>query len=187
MATFNISFQTTINVHTENQTEDTVPDSSAVAMESLPQYQAAVTLWKVCPPVILLLGTFGNCMTLVILRTMPRRGSSGSMSLFFAALAVSDLALLYTGLPHEWLNRTVTLDLRALHDVICKVHVFLVYLSNMTSVWFLVVMTIQRVVSVLLPHRVGLLSTRRKAQVRTTHVVPEFDIFEFDPIDLKAK
>ena len=187
MATFNISFQTTINAHPENRTEDTVPDSSAVAMESLPQYQAALTLWKVCPPVILLLGTFGNCMTLVILHTMPRGGSSGSMSLFFAALAVSDLALLYTGLLHEWVNRTVTLDLRALHDVICKVHVFLVYLSTMTSVWFLVAMTIQRVVSVLLPHRVGLLSTRRKAQVRTTHEVPEFDIFEFDPIDLKAK
>ena len=176
MATFNISFQTTINAHQENRTEDTVPDSSAVAMESLPQYQAALTLWQVCPPVILLLGTLGNCMTLVILRTMPRGGSSGSMSLFFAALAVSDLALLYTGLLRQWLYRTVTLDLRTLHDVICKIHVLVIYLSRMSSTWFLVAMTMQRVVSVMLPHRVGLLSTRRKAQVRMTPEVPEFDL-----------
>ena len=106
MATFNISFQTTINTHPENRTEDTVPDSSAEAEEFLAPYQVAVTLWKVCPPVILLLGTFGNCMTLVILRTMPRRGSSGSMSLFFVALAVSDLVLLYTGLLRQWLYHT---------------------------------------------------------------------------------
>ena len=176
MATFNISFQTTINAHPENRNEDTVPDSSAVAMESLPQYQAAMTLWQVCPPVILLLGTFGNCMTLVILRTMPRGGSSGSMSLFFVALAVSDLVLLYTGLLRQWLYHTVTLDLRELHDVICKIHVFVVYLSSMTSAWFLVAMTVQRVVSVMLPHRVGLLSTRRKAQVRMAHEAPEFDL-----------
>ena len=65
-------------------------------------------------------------MTLVILRTMPRGGSSGSMSLFFAALAVSDLALLYTELLRQWLYRTVTLDLRARHDVICKIHVLVV-------------------------------------------------------------
>ena len=176
MATLNISFQTTINAHPENRTDDTLPDSSAVVMESLPQYQVAMTLWKVCPPVILLLGTFGNCMTLVILHTMPRGGSSGSMSLFFAALAVSDLALLYTGLLRQWLYRTVTLDVRELHNVICKIHVFVVYLSTMTSAWFLVAMTMQRVVSVLLPHRVGLLSTRRKAQVRMTPEVPEFDL-----------
>ena len=98
------------------------------------------------------------------------------MSLFFAAMAVSDLALLYTGLLQQWLYCAVTLDLRELHDVICKIHVFLVYLSAMTSAWFLVAMTMQRVVSVMLPHRVGLLSTRRKAQVRMTHEVPEFDV-----------
>ena len=144
--------------------------------ESLAPYQVAVTLWQVSPPVILLLGTFGNCMTLVILRTMPRGGSSGSMSLFFAALAVSDLALLYTGLLRQWLYRTFMLDVRELHDVICKIHVFVVYLSRMTSAWFLVAMTMQRVVSVMLPHRVGLLSTRRKAQVRMTPEVPEFDL-----------
>ena len=176
MATFNISFQTTINAHPENRTEDTVPNNSAVTKESMAPYQVAVTLWQVCPPVILLLGTFGNCMTLVILRTMPRGGSSGSMSLLFAALAVSDLVLLYTGLLRQWLYRTFMLDVRELHDVICKIHVFVVYLSRMTSAWFLVAMTMQRVVSVLLPHRVGLLSTRRKAQVRMTLEVPEFDL-----------
>ena len=107
-------------------------------------------------------------MTLLILRTMPRGGSNGSMSLFFAAMAVSDLALLYTGLLQQWLYCAVTLDLRELHEVICKIHVFLVYLSAMTSAWFLVAMTMQRVVSLLWLHRVGLLSTRRKVQVRMT-------------------
>ena len=102
-------------------------------------------------------------MTLVILRTMPRGGSSGSMSLFFAALAVSDLALLYTGLLRQWLYRTVTLDLRAPHDVMCKIHVLVVLVPGGDDG--------AGVVSLLWPHRVGLLSTPRKAEVRMTHEV----------------
>ena len=162
MATFNISFQTTINAHPENRTEDTVPENSAVTKESLTPYPVGLPRWKVCPPVILLLGTFGNCMTLVILRTMPRGGSSGSMSLFFAALAVSDLALLYTGLLRQWLYRTVMLDLRVLHDVIRQIHVLVVLVPGGDDD------AAGGVVAVVAS---GLLSTRRKAQVRMTHEV----------------
>ena len=101
-------------------------------------------------------------MTLVILCTMPRGGSSGSMSLFFAALAVSDLALLYTGLLRQWLYRTVTLDLRVLHDVICKIHVLVVLVPGGDD---------DAAGGVVAVAASGLLSTRRKAQVRMTHEV----------------
>ena len=169
MSIFNNSNLITTTANLENRTEDALgPSSSAVALESTAPYRAAETLWKVCPPVILLLGTFGNSMILAILRIMPQGAARGAMSLFFAALAVSDLVLLYTGLLRQWLIYTMTLELRNLHDVMCKLHLFAVYLSAMTSAWFLVAMTWQRVVSVMWPHRIGLLSTRRRAQVRMT-------------------
>ncbi|XP_076464675.1 uncharacterized protein LOC143296541 [Babylonia areolata] len=126
-------------------------------------YEVGVVLWKVFCPIILALGTFGNSMTLVILRTVPLGGAG--VSVFFSALAVSDLVVLYTGLLRRWVLSLWSLDFRQLHDVMCRVHMFLVYLSGMMSSWYLVAMTMQRVVSVLWPHRVALLCTRRKSQI----------------------
>ncbi|XP_076464565.1 uncharacterized protein LOC143296489 [Babylonia areolata] len=130
---------------------------------SFAPYEAGMVLWKVCCPIILALGTFGNSMTLVILRTVPLGGAG--VSVFFSALAASDLVVLYTGLLRRWVLSLWSLDFRQLHDVMCRMHLFLVYLSRMTSSWFLVAMTMQRVASVLWPHRVALLCTRRKSQI----------------------
>ncbi|XP_025104593.1 uncharacterized protein LOC112570391 [Pomacea canaliculata] len=60
--------------------------------------QATEMMWKFIPPVILVLGTFGNVMTIVMMRRMSEGQSSHTMSLYFTALAVSDLVLLYAGL-----------------------------------------------------------------------------------------
>ncbi|KAL8590285.1 hypothetical protein ACOMHN_006401 [Nucella lapillus] len=139
-------------------------DSVVLDYTSVEPYHSTMTLLKVCSPLIVALGTFGNVMTLLILRTMPL-GAANSVSVFFAALAVSDLVLLYTGLLRRWLFSMGMGDVRNLHDAVCKLHLFLVYLSGMTSAWFLVAMTLQRVTSVLWPHRVALMCTRRKSQV----------------------
>jgi hypothetical protein len=47
-------------------------------------------------------GTFGNVMTVLVLSTMPG-GSRSTVTVYFSALAVSDLVLLYTGLLRHWL------------------------------------------------------------------------------------
>ncbi|XP_076464239.1 uncharacterized protein LOC143296278 [Babylonia areolata] len=108
-------------------------------------------------------------MTLVILRTVPLGGAG--VSVFFSALAVSDLVVLYTAVLQHWVLSLWGLDFRHLNDVMCRVHLFLVYLSPMTSSWFLVAMTMQRVASVLWPHRVALLCTRRKSQIMVLLIV----------------
>ncbi|XP_076464240.1 uncharacterized protein LOC143296279 [Babylonia areolata] len=108
-------------------------------------------------------------MTLVILRTVPLGGAG--VSVFFSALAVSDLVVLYTAVLNHWVLILWGLNFRHFHDVMCRVHMFLVYLSRMTSSWFLVAMTMQRVASVLWPHRVALLCTRRKSQIMVLLIV----------------
>jgi hypothetical protein len=78
---------------------------------------AATEMWVVVPPVILLVGTVGNIMTLIIFHKMRReknRGSSSShsMTYFFSCLAISDLLLLYTGLLRRWLMYIADFDIR---------------------------------------------------------------------------
>ncbi|KAL8601900.1 hypothetical protein ACOMHN_020635 [Nucella lapillus] len=51
-------------------------------------------LWQIVPPVLLVLGCFGNVMTIVVMRAMRSSESIACLSLYFTALAVSDLFLL---------------------------------------------------------------------------------------------
>ncbi|XP_070203460.1 uncharacterized protein [Littorina saxatilis] len=104
-------------------------------MESLSLFKVVMMLWKVCPPAILLLGTFGNVMTLVILRHMD------FMSTYFVALAVSDLLFLYTNPLESFLWNVFDIDVLASNEV--TVVVVTVLLMALCA-HLLAVFTIQR-------------------------------------------
>ncbi|XP_076471208.1 B1 bradykinin receptor-like [Babylonia areolata] len=135
-------------------------------LESCVDYRLSVAAWRICPPCILLLGTAGNLMTLWVFSgpsSSSSSSSSSSMSMYFKALAVSDLVLLYTGLLRHWVKYLFLLDVRDTHSAICRLHSFLVYVSGVTSAWFLVLMTSQRALCVVWPHRTRQLQGRRAA------------------------
>ncbi|KAL8590317.1 hypothetical protein ACOMHN_006433 [Nucella lapillus] len=132
-------------------------------MESLAEYKASVAMWQYCAPVLFAFGTFGNTMTVVIIHRQKRKHSA--MPMYLTALAVSDTCQLLTGLLRGWIMSVFQVDVRTLHSVTCKVHVWLVYSSIIVSSWLLCYMTMERTVSVWLPHRVSLLCSRSKAIV----------------------
>ena len=138
-------------------------------MESTPEYRASLAVWRYCPPLLFVFGTFGNVMTMVILRRMPMKRSA--MPVYLTALAVSDTCLLYTGLLRRWVQYVFHVDVRSLAPASCKIHTWLVYSLVIVSPWLLSVMTLERFLSVWRPHRVSILCTRTKAAAVVVAVV----------------
>ena len=112
-------------------------------------------------PIIVVFGTFGNVMTIIIMNQL--RKTVSSMSVYFTALAVSDLLFIYTEAMRTLIVKNLSYDYFTISTAACKIGMFLLYNMGVTSPWILVTMTMQRAVSVLWPHRVNVLCTRRKS------------------------
>lgn len=101
-------------------------------------------------PILLIFGTFGNVLTIIVLSKRRSRGSSTAV--YLCGLAISDIIALNTGLLRQWLNYLIDVDIRAFSEPMCKIHVFLVYLGTQCSSWLLVAVTCERFIGVWLPH-----------------------------------
>ena len=114
-------------------------------------------LWPLC----ILLGVFGNVMTLAIIHRFKARRSS--LDPFFMALAMADLCILITTPFAQWVNLAAGFSVSSAHDATCKLHVFTMNASSGISAWIVVVMTTQRALSVVWPHRVNALCTQSRS------------------------
>ena len=83
----------------------TVIDEPTV--ESLPAYRASVQLKRFYLPFVIVAGTFGNVVVVLIHCRLPPNQKS-SMSVYFTALAISDTTTLWTG----WFEMFETFGLR---------------------------------------------------------------------------
>ncbi|XP_045158264.1 neuromedin-U receptor 2-like [Mercenaria mercenaria] len=129
----------------------------------------AVLVWKIFPPFLLLFGTFGNLLTIIVLT--HRRNRYTSTAIYLTALAVSDFLVLWTGLLRQWIIYTFDIDIRAQSAFGCKLHLFFIYGSLLCSSWFLVAVTIERFVSVWFPHKVKSVCSLRNACAVITLIV----------------
>ena len=68
-------------------------------------------------------------------------------------LTLSYLILSYLILSRLWLKETYQHDLRSAGVGVCKFHSFLVYWSSDFAAWVIVIVTLERFVSVVFPHR----------------------------------
>ncbi|XP_045215468.2 lysophosphatidic acid receptor 6-like [Mercenaria mercenaria] len=125
------------------------------------EYEAEKLIWKIVPPILLVLGTVGNCLSILVLT----RGSirSSTTALFLTVLAFSDLVVLYSGLLRQWLIHLFDTDVRKVSPFGCKLNIWLVYCSLDFSAWILIVVTLERVISAWLPHRARTLCTTKSA------------------------
>ena len=128
-------------------------------LESLPAYRASVQLKRVFLPFVIVAGTFGNVVVIVIHCRLPPNQKS-SMSVYFTALAISDTTTLWMGwfemLETFGFTLTVKFHLqRDNHDVVmdalCRIRVWISYAFGQISAWILVSMTIHRAVSIVWP------------------------------------
>ena len=126
---------------------------------------ATLLIWKIVPPIIIPLGSIGNLLTIIVIVRHMKKMTS--VSLFLLCLAVSDLLVLYTVTLRHWIRHVWQVEIRDFCEVGCKIHVFLTYVSMQLSSWLLVAVTMERVVSVILPHRVKIICTNKIARLVT--------------------
>ena len=118
---------------------------------------------KISTTVILLLGTFGNVMIVVILRRL--RSGWSAMNVYLTSLALSDTAIQYSVALPMCMRKFLDYDVYVSHVVVCKLGMWVMTTTSNLSAWLLVALTAQRAASVLWPHRVSVICTRHKSVV----------------------
>ena len=156
--------QSTVSVSFESEDNATMVASDQQPSGGLitPQEKEKIKLsHKIAYPFLIVFGTFGNVMIIVIHK---RTALTSSMSVFFLFLAASDLVAICVTCFKAWLQFIFSFNMTGLNDTVCKLVTFLIYVSGVLSAWTLVAMTAQRAVCVLFPHRANVLCTVGKSQ-----------------------
>ncbi|CAG5121841.1 unnamed protein product [Candidula unifasciata] len=114
-------------------------------------------------PLMMLLSLIGNILAFLIFwrssfSTMP-------MSVYLRFLAIMDAGTVVTGLLPRFLLAVTDYDIRGRNEVSCQFQVYAVYVFTELSAWTLVIVTSERVMSIIRPHRVKILCTKIKSYV----------------------
>ncbi len=131
-----------------------------MAVEDFWQYEGYHLSLVYTSPILICVGTVCNVLCVAVMRTASYRDSSTGM--LFICLAIADIGVLNTGLLRVWLDRTWGVDVRSFSQAACKIHIFTTYLLGQLSAWTLVIITLERVVSVCWPLRCKELCSRRR-------------------------
>ena len=186
----NTTTTTTITITSPNCAA--VPDDNQTILEAVPVITHGLDggwFGKISTTLILLFGTFGNVMTVIILRRL--RSGWSAMNVYLTALALSDTAMLYSGTLLMWSRKVLDYDIFASHVVVCKLGIWVMNTAAALSAWLLVALTAQRAASVVWPHRVSLICTHQKSVVTIVvitsacgvlqiHTLYGFGLVEFD-------
>ncbi|KAK3085409.1 hypothetical protein FSP39_002903 [Pinctada imbricata] len=105
-------------------------------------------------PILLCIGTVGNCLAFYVLSGIK---SKTSTYFFLAALALMDLCVLYIGLCRLWVAQLTGFDVKDTSNVLCKLVIFVGYVSSYSSTWLIVAVTLERCIAVRKPLKVLLI------------------------------
>ncbi|XP_074654669.1 neuromedin-U receptor 2-like [Tubulanus polymorphus] len=113
-------------------------------------------------PFVFLFGLVGN--TLIIITFSGKRLRYKSYAWLFICLSVSDSGLLTTGLARHWtiFYYCLRFDFRDGNSIVCVAHTFITHFFAHASPWMLVLITIERCVSVVAPMRAKIICSRKR-------------------------
>lgn len=137
-------------------------DGEYANITKVPQPRAGVLLWQVASPLLILLGTFGNILSILVISRS--RFNKSSSSTYLLGLAVADLSVIYFGLLPYWVYYTFGLDIKHLSAFMCKVNWWFIYVTGDCSVYILTAITTERLLSTLYPYKSKLLCTKKLAK-----------------------
>ena len=89
-------------------------------------------------------------------------------SVILIALAVADSLVLVVGLTDHFLDQGLTIWLEGMNSFLCKCFRLVEGIVNYTAVYYLIIFTIFRVISVYLPHKNNVYCTRKRAFIAVT-------------------
>ncbi|XP_070192326.1 uncharacterized protein [Littorina saxatilis] len=120
--------------------------------------EAAKYIWVVGGSILIVIGTVGNLLALAVLTRPKLRRSNAAV--YLMVVAVTDLAVLYTGLLRQIIISSTKRDIREDSEFSCKLHTSLVYFFLDFSAWLLAALSLERLFSVRWPHKVRQKCTR---------------------------
>ncbi|KAK0040173.1 N-arachidonyl glycine receptor [Biomphalaria pfeifferi] len=106
-------------------------------------------------------GTVLNILSIVILSRVAFRNSTTSVYLRY--LACIDMFVLYNGLSRHFVSGISGYNIRYLSEAFCKFNLWSSAFAPDISAWILVVVTTERLMSIVLPHRVRTVCSKSTA------------------------
>ena len=103
---------------------------------------------------IIILGIIGNMFSLLVWIKGRRRKTSTAR--FLSALAIADMLVLCTSALEFWIGYVLHVDIRLSSRFVCKFFYYVAYVGPSISAWILVSVTIERALSVWIPHKITL-------------------------------
>ena len=125
-------------------------------------------LWIYLAPILILMGTFGNLFSVIILTCRALR--KYTTSVYLVCLSVVDICIIYTSLFRYWLIALVDKDVRKSSTTNCRGHVFMTYFLLHFEAWILVNICTERLAAVFAPLKFRKYFTRRSAMLQLTSV-----------------
>lgn len=123
---------------------------------------------------LVVIGMFGNVTSIVVLFRL--KSEKSSIYLCFVALTMFDLiVIVFSALP-ILLNSAFSLLSKTFTDCTCKVLTWIQDVSRSVSNWTLVLLTVQRAVGILWPHRVNIMCTYGRTKLMITAILVFFSL-----------
>ena len=101
-----------------------------------------LSVWMYSPPILITIGTLGNCITLIVLTN--RKCKKSSFTVYLTALAIVDTLILYNFPLNTWLKYVFNFAYETYNIILCKGLAFTSYLLPQISSWMIVVLTMER-------------------------------------------
>lgn len=117
--------------------------------------EISAALWAGMGITILVIGTAAHILSIVVMAT-SRTMRTQSSTVYLLAMAAAGIASLYTGLLRHIVTIGITnwkYDFRHSHDIVCRLHMMLSYASLEYFAWMQATVAVDRLISVLIPHK----------------------------------
>ncbi|XP_061179616.1 cysteinyl leukotriene receptor 1-like [Saccostrea echinata] len=114
-----------------------------------PIFKSSQQIWTYSAPILLVLGTVTNILTIIVLlRKKLRRKTT---IFYLTILSIINLLTLYIGLGKTWLMVTFDVYISVQSEFLCRFSTFALNLLLNLTVWILVAVTVDRCIIVCLP------------------------------------
>ncbi len=137
-----------------------------VAREEVLEWQ--ITTYSA--PIILTIGIIGNIVSFLI---FSRKSLNYTVnSIFFRALALFDIITLLE--ISEYVFFIFNIDTISMNVWSCKISFYIIWVAKSCSAWTLVLMSLERVIGIWMPHKLKAVCTKTRAKIAVLMIVISF-------------
>lgn len=129
-------------------------------------YSAALAIRMYIYPIMILLGTLMNSLSICVFTRRSLRQSTTAFLLII--LAISDTLALYTGTVYRWLNDVTVISWT---DISCRIYFYFGYIISSCPGWILVCVSLDRFLNMFIPHNAGQISTIKNAIILLSSLI----------------